>query len=134
MWPPTSNSIRVLIIDDEPSVADALRLILEENGYEAVAVGTATEGIAELHKRRFDVAITDFRLPDHSGLDFVERIKREHSLCPAVILITAYRTPQLVAEAIGLGVAEVLPKPFSPSAVLSAIKSAVASGSVSSSS
>jgi DNA-binding NtrC family response regulator len=125
MWPPMSNSIRVLIVDDEPSVADALRLILEENGYEAVAVGTALEGMEQLRNGRFDITITDFRLPDLSGLDFLRQINGDDSLCPARILITAYRTPQLVAEAISLGVAEVLPKPFSPSALLSAIKDAI---------
>jgi DNA-binding NtrC family response regulator len=125
MWPPASNLIRVLIVDDEPSVADALRLILEENGYEAVAVGTALDGMKQLRERRFDITITDFRLPDLSGLDFLRQINGDDSLSPALILITAYRTPQLVAEAISLGVAEVLPKPFSPSALLGAIKDAI---------
>jgi len=120
-----ADLIRILIVDDEPSVADALRLILEENGYEAVAVGSAKQGIEELYGQRFDITITDLRLPDTSGLDFVRQIRENESLCSTIILITAYRTPQLVAEAMSLGVAEVLPKPFSPSALLRAVTSAV---------
>ena len=122
-----SRRIQVLIIEDEPSVADAIRLILEENGYEAVSVETARAGIDECRRRPFDVIITDFRLPDMSGLDVLRQLREEDSAHPAVIVITAYPTPHLHSEATGLGAIEVLPKPFSPSALLTAVATAVSS-------
>jgi len=122
-----SKTHQVLIIDDEPSVADALRLILEENGYQAIAVATARAGIEEYHRRHFDVMIIDLRLPDMSGLDVLRKLQEEHTADPAVILITAYKTPQLVSEAAALGATEVLSKPFSPSTLLSAVAAAISS-------
>jgi len=122
-----SRTHQVLIIDDEPSVADALRLILEENGYQAVAVATARAGIEEYRRRHFDVMIIDHRLPDMSGLDVLRKLQKEDTAFPTVILITAYKTPQLVSEAAALGAAEVLPKPFSPSTLLSAVVAAISS-------
>jgi len=122
-----SKTHQVLIIDDEPSVADALRLILEENGYQAVAVATARAGIEEYRRRHFDVMIIDLRLPDMSGLDVLRKLHEEHAAFPAAILITAYKTPQLVSEAAALGATEVLSKPFSPSTLLSAVAAAISS-------
>jgi CheY-like chemotaxis protein len=125
-----SKTHQVLIIDDEPSVADALRLILEENGYQAIAVATARAGIEEYRRRHFDVMIIDLRLPDMSGLDVLRKLRKlheEHTAFPAAILITAYKTPQLVSDAAALGATEVLSKPFSPSTLLSAVAAAISS-------
>jgi len=117
--------IEILIIDDEPSVADALRLILEEHGYAAVAVATAAHGLKQAGERQWDVVITDLRLPDMTGFDVLTQIRQDHPFGPAVIVISAYATPQLIAEAMSLGAVDVLLKPFSPSTLLSAIQEAL---------
>ena len=118
------EKIGVLVIDDEPSVADALRLILDDNGYAAVVARNGRDGLEEARKRRFDVTITDLRLPDMSGLDVLSAIRQADSNS-LVIIITAYGTSEAVVELMSRGAVDVLPKPFFPSDILKAIEAAL---------
>jgi DNA-binding response OmpR family regulator len=113
----------VLVIDDEPSVADALKVILSDSGYRAVVATSGREALEELGKRRLDLAIIDVRLPDMSGLDVLRHLRRSHTNV-TVIIITAHYTPELAAESLSLGAAGVLAKPFSPSDLLTMIETA----------
>lgn len=113
----------VLVIDDEPSVADALEVILSDSGYQVVVGTSGRKALEELSKRRFDLAIIDVHLPDISGLDVLRHLRRSHTNV-TVIIITAHYTPELAAEALSLGAASVLAKPFSPSDLLTMIETA----------
>jgi two-component system, NtrC family, response regulator PilR len=118
------EKIGVLVIDDEPSVADALKLILDDNGYQAVVARTGGDGLEQARNRQFDVTITDLRLPDMSGLDVLNAIRAEDST-NLVIIITAYGTSEVVVELMNRGAVDVLPKPFFPSDILKIIKGAL---------
>ena len=113
----------VLVIDDEPSVADALRVILSDLGYQVVVGTSGRKALEELSKRRLDLAIIDVHLPDMSGLDVVRHLRRSHPNV-TVIIITARYTPELAAESLSLGAGGVLAKPFSPSDLLTMIETA----------
>lgn len=112
--------IGVLVIDDEPSVADALKLILDDNGYRAVVACSGRDGLEQARKRQFDVTITDLRLPDMSGLDVLNAILKQDSNS-LVIIITAYGTSEAIKELMSRGALAVLPKPFFPSDILKII-------------
>ncbi len=77
---------RVLIVEDEPTVRAVLCEILADS-YECVAVGSAEEGLSQLSRESFDVAITDVRLPGMSGEEF---LLRAHEIAPRlpVIVVT----------------------------------------------
>jgi DNA-binding NtrC family response regulator len=113
----------VLVIDDELSVADALKVILSDSGYQVAVAMSGGEALEKLGKRRFDLVITDVRLPDISGLDVLRHLRRSHPGVLAII-ITAHHTPELAAESLSLGAVAVLLKPFSPSDLLTVIKTA----------
>ena len=115
---------QILVIDDEPSVADALKLILEDEGYRVAVALTGREGLELTRRRCFDVVVSDVRLPDVSGLDVLRDVRRG---CPAsvVILITSHVTTNLLAEARGGGAFDVLHKPFIPSDVLRLVSAAL---------
>lgn len=113
----------VLVIDDEPSVADALKLILTESGYDVEVYRNGKDAVDRLVNRRFDLVITDIRLPDMSGLDVLRHLRRSHRGVLAIV-ITAHHTPELAAASLSLGAVAVLPKPFSPSDLLTVIKTA----------
>src|SRR5688500_17905095 len=115
-----SEKVAVLIVDDEISVADALEIILSDNGYEVTVALTGRDGLAHVNSRHFDVMITDLRLPDMSGLDVLSHIRQKEQTS-LVILITAHSTPEVVMESKRLGAYEVLSKPFFPSDLLSLI-------------
>jgi DNA-binding NtrC family response regulator len=111
---------RILVIDDEPTVADALKIILSDEGYEVVVAATGRDGLEQACAGRFDVTITDLRLPDMTGHDVLGRILEGDPAC-AVIVITAHSSPEVVEESIRLGAVEVLPKPFFPHDVVRSI-------------
>ena len=111
------EKVTVLVIDDEPIVADALMLVLSDSGYEVAVAMTGRDGLDKISKQRFDVTITDLRLPDMSGMDVLSYI-REKNLCGLIIVITAHCSPEVVAESVMRGAVDVLSKPFFPSDVL----------------
>ncbi|MBV9959370.1 MAG: response regulator [Acidobacteria bacterium] len=112
---------QILIIDDERLIAEALSLILADQGYETVLASCGADGIREAAERSFELAVTDLRLPDMTGLD-VLRALRARSPEIRVIVITAHGTPEMIRELKASGAAEVLKKPFLPSEILSLIQ------------
>ncbi len=115
---------RVLVIDDEPSVADALRVILEDEGFGVVVAATGREGLAEARRAPFSVTVTDLRLPDMDGLEIIGAF-REGGLGGAAILITSHGTPDVFARALDLGAVGFISKPFLPSDILRLIAAAL---------
>jgi two-component system response regulator PilR (NtrC family) len=119
-----AEKMSILIIDDEPSIADALNLILSDSGYDVSVALTGREGLERARRRRFDVAITDLRLPDMSGLEVLSHFRETDPDVP-VIIITAHSTPEVVAESLSRGAVDVLPKPFFPSDVFALLDKAL---------
>jgi DNA-binding NtrC family response regulator len=121
------EKIGVLVIDDEPSVADALKLILDDNGYRVCVARNGRDGLALARQLRFEVTITDLRLPDMSGLDVLNAILKYDSNS-LVIIITAYGTLEAVEQLMSCGAVAVLPKPFFPADILKMIDVALKNG------
>ncbi|HLM56957.1 MAG TPA: response regulator [Pyrinomonadaceae bacterium] len=115
---------RVLVIDDEPSVADALRMIMEDEGFAVVVAASGREGLEQARRARFRVTITDLRLPDMDGLEVLGAF-REGGVGGSVILITSYGTPEILARARDLGAVGVIAKPFLPSEILKLVAAAL---------
>ncbi len=119
-----SNQVRLLIIDDEPSVGDALRLVLESKGYEVVLVRNARDGIEQSRKSVFGFIIVDLFLTDGSGLQVIKTI-HEHQPTVPILLITGHGSPEVFAEARELGAIGGLAKPFQPAEILALIAAAL---------
>lgn len=114
------NKLRVLIVDDEPSVGDALRLVLESNGYEVVLVTNGLDGIDQVRRRRFGFSVVDLFLTDISGFQVITGIRKHQPEIP-IVLITAHGSEQVFAEAKKLGAIGGLAKPFPPAEILKLI-------------
>ena len=115
---------RILIIDDESSIAEALTLILDDQGYGTVLARCGRDGIEQADRCSFDVTVTDLRLPDISGLDVLKALRAKDA-GNRVIVITAHGTPEMICELKACGAVEVLKKPFLPSEILALIESAL---------
>lgn len=111
----------ILVVDDELAVRDALKLVLEANGYEALLAETGRAAIAQVHTRVFQVLIVDLDLPDTSGLELIKTI-RELQPATAVILITAQVTADALVQTQSLGAVQVLSKPFPPEDLLQLVR------------
>src|SRR5207245_5488697 len=107
-----SPSLRVLVVDDEPLIRWSLTETLEQSGHAVVEAGDAASAIRSVSSgASFDVVLLDYRLPDSNDLKLLATIKR---LAPAsaVIMMTAFGTPEVMTGALKLGVYQVIPKPF----------------------
>lgn len=118
------EKITILVIDDEPIVADALTIVLSDSGYDVAVAANGRDGLDKISRQRFDVTITDLRLPDMSGLDVLSNI-RERDPGSLIIVITAHSSPEIVAESMRRGALDVLSKPFFPSDVLGLLSKAL---------
>ena len=114
----------ILVVDDEPVVGDALKLVLESNGYEVVWVNNGRAGIIAANNSCFALGIIDLFLSDISGLQVIKSIKAKQPEFP-VILMTANDTPKAFAAARWLGVIGILKKPFRPDDILELITAAL---------
>lgn len=116
----TPPKIDILVIDDDPTVADALKLVLEANGYAVYLAATGRAGIKQARRRRFDLGVVDLGLPDKSGIDVIRTIRELQSWI-LVILITAQSAAEVLGHAQSFGPVEILLKPFRPEELLSLI-------------
>ena len=112
---------QVLLIEDEPSIADALSLVLSDNGYDVTVALTGCDGLEQAGGKIFYATITDLRLPDMSGFDVITNILKTQPN-NRIVVITAHYTPEVVIEAIKRGAIDVLAKPFVPSDILNLLK------------
>ncbi|MEN3334396.1 MAG: hypothetical protein V7641_3761 [Blastocatellia bacterium] len=112
--------MEVLIIDDEQSITDALQIILCDSGHTVAIAATGRDGLNQASRKRYDVTITDLRLPDISGLDLLSLLRRREPSC-FIIVITAHGTPEIAAESLRRGAFHFLCKPFQPADILTLI-------------
>jgi DNA-binding NtrC family response regulator len=107
-----SPPLQVLVVDDESLIRWSLSEVLADSG---CVVDEASDGASAMNLladgRRFDVVVLDYRLPDSNDLQLLETI-RNLSPGSAVILMTAFGTPETVEGALRLGAYRVVPKPF----------------------
>jgi two-component system, NtrC family, response regulator HydG len=115
---------KILVVDDERSIAGAVSLILSESGYEVFTAHTFAEAIKVLTDRQMDLVITDLRLSDATGIDLITHIK---SATPdtEVILMTAYGSLDITIEAIKSGAYYYLDKPYTPDGLLTLVERAL---------
>jgi CheY-like chemotaxis protein len=115
---------QILVVDDYFQMLEFLRSVLEfsHHEYQVLAVPSAEEGVLELRRTKFDLVITDVRLPGMSGFDMVRKIKQLNADIP-IIMITAYSTEQGRKEAEELGVKRYFKKPLDPDELLATVHS-----------
>jgi len=110
MAAPQSMQKQVLLIDDDPAIHDLVSYALR-NTAQVVGCGTATEGLAALHAKPFDLLLLDLGLPDLHGLDVLARLRQAGSRT-RIVIITADDTPESLLRAIRQNTYEYLRKPF----------------------
>ena len=102
---------RVLVVDDQLDMAQMIAEHLSDRGYAAVAESSPRKAVEMLSTQRFDVLVTDLRMPDIDGITLL-RISRELDPKRPVIMLTAHSTVETAVEATGRGAYHYLIKPF----------------------
>lgn len=117
------TGLLVLVVDDEPGIRKTLAYCLEEDGHTVVTAGSIRQAIAEASGRAFDAAFVDIRLGSQNGLDLIPVLLAETPWIK-IIVITAYASIETAVQAMKLGAADYIPKPFEPGQVRLAIRRA----------
>jgi DNA-binding NtrC family response regulator len=108
---------RVLVVDDEPTIADGLRMVLTAEGSRVRVVGSTAAALAEQSEHDFDLAVVDMVLPDGDGLRLLRELKaRDPAL--EVIVVTAHSSIPKAIEAIKEGAFYFVGKPFDPAELI----------------
>jgi len=106
------QGMKVLLVEDDQWVRDALRRYFANENCALIAVETGEDALEVVKGNACDIIITDYRLPGMNGLEF---LKKALAVNPRVkkILLTAYMSEPVISEAFRLGVHEFIEKPFS---------------------
>lgn len=114
----------VLVVDDEQSVRETLRDILEDNGYQVQSASDGRKGLEMIDQLNPDAVLLDIRMPEMDGIKALEIINQRGSRVP-VILITAYGSTETTIEGMRLGAFDYLMKPLKVKEILDSLKKAV---------
>jgi len=115
---------KALVIDDEQVVLDSVTKILTEENYEVDVSLSGREGLNQAIQKEYDIVLTDIRMPDIGGMRVLRDIKRANPSLP-VVMITGYASVRSSVQAMKLGAADYIEKPFTPDQLLKAVNSAL---------
>jgi two-component system response regulator HydG len=114
----------VLVVDDEPSIVEALEKVLAKEGHEVVTASNGREALEIVRRRPVHAMITDLRMPGMTGDDLLKAVK---AIAPEVevVVMTAYGTVENAVEAMKLGAYDFISKPLKRAAVVATMRKAL---------
>jgi DNA-binding NtrC family response regulator len=118
------GKMKALVIDDEQIVLDSVSRILTDENYTVDCTLGGRQGRDLAIERPYDIVLTDIRMPDMGGMRVLRDIKRAKPSLP-VVMITGYASVKSAVQAMKLGAADYLEKPFTPDQLLKAVASAL---------
>ncbi|HVO38165.1 MAG TPA: response regulator [Spirochaetia bacterium] len=120
---------KVLVIDDEQIVLVSVQRILEAEGFTVDLSASGKQGRAWALERAYDLVLSDIRMPEVGGMRVLRDIKRAKPHLP-IVIITGYATVASAVQAMKLGAADYVEKPFTPDGLLQAVRGAITSAQV----
>jgi len=115
---------KILVVEDMQSVVDALRALLEHEGFQVVVARNGMEGLQVVHKERPDLLLLDLILPGLDGLEVCRRLRRDPETARLPILMLSGKAEE-GDKVVGLevGADDYIAKPFSPKELIARVKS-----------
>jgi DNA-binding response OmpR family regulator len=119
----------VLLIEDDPSIADMYRVQLEHDGYRVGVAATAEVGLTTLSEESPDIVLLDLLLPDRSGFELLAALNERFPNHPPVVILSNYGEPSMIDRGRSLGAVEYLVKSrVTPSEISAQIPAWIAYG------
>jgi len=115
-------SARILVVEDEPAISDAVSYALREAGYEVEAVGDGSAALDQARSRDYDLMVLDLLLPGTPGLEVCQTLRSEASDLP-IIMLTARDAEVERVEGLDIGADDYVTKPFSVAELVSRVRS-----------
>ena len=117
------HHIKVLVIDDDPSICKTVGLLLEDHGYSPRPYTDPEEAIAAAEEESFQIALVDLRMPTMDGVEVVERLKRIDDRMSCIVM-TAYPDLDSATETMRRGTCDYIPKPFKQEELIHSVERA----------
>lgn len=110
------KTMRILIMDDDRSLLEALTQMLQQHDHEVHAVDNARDAVAKVGEIDYDIVLADYRMPGEDGIWFMKNADLKRST--KVLLCTAYANREVIKQMFELGASGYLIKPFDEEEVL----------------
>jgi len=114
----------ILVVDDEKNYLVVMEALLAEEGYEVLTAARVQEALEIAASHDLDLVITDMRMPEMDGMEFLDRLRGKHPELP-VIMMTAYATVEKAVEAMKRGAFDYITKPFKNDELKLTVKKAI---------
>lgn len=114
----------ILVVDDERSMREFLRILLEKEGYTVSTAETGKAGLNAAQRGHYDLVVSDIRMPGMTGLELLAKLKEAQPEV-AVIMVTAFASPDDAVTAMKNGAFDYITKPFNVDEIKSIIRSAL---------
>ena len=124
LWIFQSPMARILIVEDDVAFCTMLQTFLEKKEFEVSTTYTATDALLLLAREKFEIIISDVRLPDKEGLEILKEV-RSSNYPSQVIMMTSYADVKMAVNAMKEGAFDYIAKPFNPEIILKTITSAL---------
>jgi two-component system response regulator PilR (NtrC family) len=120
----STSHYRILVVDDDASMCDLLRCLLEKQGYRVICAADGSTALSVIDKQEYDLLLCDIRLGDMKGLEVLKASKKRHPRVSA-IMISGFATTEAAVEAMNQGAFDYVPKPFENKELLQTISNAL---------
>ena len=117
------NAMKILVVDDEEIVLESCQAVLEEAGFEAVLVPSADEALKAMKHEDCVLLLVDVKMPEYDGMYLIQEVKKQSG--KPVIVMSGYYTQETIDEAITMGAATFIAKPFEPEELINAIRQVI---------
>ena len=114
--------MKVLVVDDEPIVLKSCRMVLEAEGFEVMMAGSAQEALAAIEAHAPGLLLVDVKMPVLDGMYLMRQVRERRPGMP-IIVMSGYSTRDTIREALELGAATFIAKPFTPDELTDTVRS-----------
>lgn len=114
----------ILVVDDDPVVIKSCERILKSDGYSIDSAINGQDAINILHKKDYDLVVTDLKMPEVNGIDLIKWLRNSKPQT-GIVIITGYPSQETIKDALDLGIIDYLPKPFTPPLLTDVISKAI---------
>lgn len=119
----------ILIVDDEPNIAQAIRMLLESHGYSAQVASSCDEALSLIAEHMPSLILSDVNMPGRSGLSLLRELRAcEVGSHVPVVFVSAMARPQDVAAGLQAGACDYITKPFNPQQLLGTVGHCLSTG------
>jgi DNA-binding NtrC family response regulator len=117
--------MRILVVDDEDIVLESCQAVFELDGFEAQFAPNADKALEAISNTGFDLLLIDVKMPKKDGMYLMRKIKQQWPDMP-IIVMSGYYTTDTIQEAMSMGAATFIAKPFEPDELVETVRKVIA--------